>query len=471
MARAGRIVTAAPTPPVESPLSATYRLLTITLVAMVTVVAFEAMAVSTAMPTVAADLDAVRSFGLAFAFMLSATLLGAVLGGLWCDRTGPVAPLLIGQAGFAAGALVCGAATNLPVLLVGRVITGIGGGLLVVALYVAIGRIYPMALRPKVFGWISAAWVLPAIVGPLVAGFLTEQVSWRWVFWCVVPVALVTGVLTWVRRSSFGDDAPAAEPGSRRDQSRVALLGAALAVGAGLLQWGSQYVRPLVVVPVLVAVVGLALVAVTAPRLVPTGTVRLGRGLPSVMAARFLLTASFNGAMPFVPLMLVNERAMTSTGAGIVLMLGSIGWSAGSALQARDHGLDKHRLLSLAGAAVAVGALALAVVPALGLPGPLLAAGIVVQGLGMGIAMSTISVLALDLTPVADHGRTSSALQLSDTLGSAMGVALTGAVFAALHAGAGRDEPVYVLLWAACAAVGAVVRVAGARSRPAGLSA
>lgn len=446
------------------PLAPAYRLLTVTLVAMVTVVAFESMAVSTAMPTVAAELHAVRSFGLAFSFMLSASLLGTVLAGLWCDRSGPVAPLLVGQAGFALGGLVCGAATNLATLLAGRVITGVGGGLLVVALYVAIGRAYPMSLRPKVFGWISAAWVLPSIVGPLIAGFLTEHASWRWVFWCVVPIAALTSALSWSRRHSFEGAEPS--PGSRADQTRVALLGAVLAIAAGVLQWGSQDLRPLVLGPALAALVALVVVAAVAPRLVPPGTARLGRGLPSVMAARFLLTACFNGAIPFVALMLVAERSMTNTQAGIVLMLGSIGWSAGSAMQAREHALDKHRLLSIGGACVSVGALLLAAVPLLGLAGWALAVGIVAQGFGMGLAMSTISVLSLDLTPVADHGRTSASLQLSDTLGSALGVALTGALFAALHVGSGHDGPTYALIWVTCAVVGAVVWFAGMRSAP-----
>lgn len=129
-----------------------YRLVTIVMIAQVTLVAFESMAVTTAMPAVAAELDAVRSYGLAFSLFLSAQLLGTVLSGTWTDLRGPLPATLVGQAGLAIGSLIAGMADSFAVLLVGRMIAGLGGGLLVVALYVMIGRAYPESLRPKVFG-------------------------------------------------------------------------------------------------------------------------------------------------------------------------------------------------------------------------------------------------------------------------------------------------------------------------------
>ena len=79
-------------------MSPAHRLVTISLVALVTIIAFEAMAISTAMPIIARDLDAVRSYGLAFSAMLTTQLLGIVLAGVWCDRRGPLPSLFAGQA-------------------------------------------------------------------------------------------------------------------------------------------------------------------------------------------------------------------------------------------------------------------------------------------------------------------------------------------------------------------------------------
>ena len=82
----------------RGPLGRTYLEVTLAVLALVTIVAFEAMAVSTAMPAVARDLDAVRSYGFAFSVMLTAQLLGIVLAGVWSDRSGPMVGAVTGQA-------------------------------------------------------------------------------------------------------------------------------------------------------------------------------------------------------------------------------------------------------------------------------------------------------------------------------------------------------------------------------------
>src|SRR5665811_228719 len=160
----------------RGPMGSAYRLLTVALIALVSIIAFEAMAISTAMPSVAKDLDAVRSYGLAFSLMLTAELLGIVLAGVWSDRQGPLPSLFAGQVMLAAGSAVAGLAQTFPILLVGRLIAGLGSGLIIVALYVVLGRAYPDSLRPKVFSWVSAAWVLPSLIGPPIAGWLLSLI-------------------------------------------------------------------------------------------------------------------------------------------------------------------------------------------------------------------------------------------------------------------------------------------------------
>src|SRR5665647_1341553 len=108
------------------PMGSAYRLLTLALLALVTIIAFEAMAISTAMPQVAKDLDAVRSYGLAFSFMLTAELLGIVLAGVWADRRGPLPSLFAGQLLMAAGSAMAGLAPTFTMLLAGRLIAGLG---------------------------------------------------------------------------------------------------------------------------------------------------------------------------------------------------------------------------------------------------------------------------------------------------------------------------------------------------------
>ena len=451
-----------------------HRLLTVALLALVTIIAFEAMAISTAMPAVARDLDAVRSYGLAFSFMLTAELLGIVLAGVWSDRRGPLPSLFAGQLLMAAGSAMAGLAPTFTVLLAGRLVAGLGAGLIVVALYVVIGRAYPDAMRPKVFSWVSAAWVLPSLVGPPVAGWLTSTWSWRWVFLIVIAPIAVTFIVVNTQRDritggSAGEETMPTDhvvPADRSGHRRLALLGLGVAVSAGAMQWGSTQLSTAQALPIALAVLGLAGIAATAPRLVPPGTLRMSRGLPSVMLSRFLLTAAFNGAITFIPLMLVSERQLSLTTAGIMLTVGALGWSFGSFVQG-NHALHDRRseLVVAGGGSLTVGILFLAVIAALGWPSYLVGLATTLCGLGMGLAMSSTSVLSLSLSAVRDHGRTSSSLQVADVLGSVLGISAAGAVFAAMHNPAGSDLHVFELIWLSLAAVSALVVVSGQRTR------
>ncbi len=445
-----------------------YRLVTGALLALVTIIAFEAMAISTAMPSVARDLDAVRSYGLAFSVMLTASMLGIVLAGVWSDRRGPLPSLFTGQVLMAAGSALAGLAPTFTILLAGRLIAGLGAGLIIVALYVVIGWAYPDALRPRVFSWISAAWVLPSLIGPPVAGWLASTWSWRWVFLIVLAPIAVTITVVGTQRDRISGSSPddQSEPSDRSGHSRLALFGLGVALSAGAMQWGSDQLVPAHALPVTLAALGLIGVALTAPRLVPPGTMRMSRGLPSVMMSRFLLTAAFNGTITFIPLMLVNERGLSLTTAGIMLTVGALGWSFGSFVQ--GHALLHERrseLVVAGGGALAVGILLLAGIAGFGWHYYVVGLATVVMGLGMGLAMSSTSVLALTLSPVSDHGGTSSSLQLSDVLGSVMGISAAGAVFAAMHDPNGSDILVFELIWVSLAAVAALVMVGGQRTR------
>ena len=445
-----------------------YALISVALVALITVIAFEGMAFSTAMPDAARELDAVRSYGLAFSVMLTAQLLGIVLAGVWCDRAGPLPSLYAGQLLFATGCLGCGMADAFRPFLAGRAVAGLGAGLIIVAGYVVIGRAYPESLRPKVFSLISAAWVLPSLLGPPLSAWVTTTWSWRWVFWLVVGPVALAGVLVFARRHqiSAANDGIAGSGRDRREHARAAWLGLVIAASAGALQWGTHGLVLEWSSRTVVALAGAAGVGVAAPLLMPRGTWRMRRGLPSVMLARFLLASSFFGTITYVPLMLVNERGLSLGAAGAILSVGSLGWSAGSWVQGRDRwGGHRERLVTAGGILLTAGLLAIVTITALGWNPYLTGLALVCCGLGMGLGTASISVLALLLTSPADHGATSSSLQLADVLGSVLGIAGASAVFAALHISAGEDTHVYVGMWTGLAAVAAMVVLAGQRIR------
>lgn len=453
--------------PEEGTLAPAYRLITVSLLAMITIIAFEAMAISTAMPAIAEALDAVSSYGLAFSVFLTLQLLGIVLSGVWSDRKGPLPGMLTGQLLIAGGSVVCAVATNEATFLIGRGVAGLGAGILIVTLYVIVGRAYPDRLRPKVFGLMSAAWILPSLIGAPIAGGLTTVISWRAVFWVVVAPILVTFAALWLRRARLSaHDEGIATSGDRQTHTRTAWAGALVALAAGVVQFGTHELTVAWSPRTVLAVLGVIGVALTTALLMPRGTWRMGRGLPSVVLARGLMTAAFFGSLTYVPLMLVRERGLSIGLAGLVIAVGSLGWSAGSWIQGRDTWAGRrHLLISAGGGLLSIGLVGLALVSWFGLPPLLAALSLVVGGTGMGLATSSTSVLSMELSPVEEHSATSSSLNVSDVLGSVLGLAGAGAVFAVLTTGAGEDAAVYTTIWGALAAVALVVVLAGQRIR------
>ncbi|WP_037907125.1 MFS transporter [Actinacidiphila yeochonensis] len=411
-----------------------YRALTFGIVSVVLMIAFEATAVSTAMPVAARDLHGLGLYAFAFSAYFTTSLLAMVVSGQWCDRSGPLAPLSAGIAGFAGGLVLSGTAASMPVFVLGRAVQGLGGGLVIVALYVVVGRAYPEHLRPAVMAAFSASWVVPSLVGPVVSGTVSEHLGWRWVFLSipvlvVLPLAVMLPALR--RAAAGGPHEPAAER-PRMDRRRIGQA-AALSVGAALLQYAGQDLRPLSAVP---ALAGAALLVPSALRLLPRGTFRAVRGLPTLILLRGIAAGSFIVAESFVPLMLVTQRGLSPTLAGLSLAGGGLTWAAGSWLQARPRFAPARERLVRVGLVLtttAIAAVPLALLDAV--PPWLVAAAWCVGGLGMGLAISALSVLMLRLSPPEEAGTNSAALQVSDALSNVLLIAAGGTVFTALGGG------------------------------------
>lgn len=326
-----------PGPDATTVLSRPYRALSIGVVSVVLLIAFEATAVGTAMPVAARELDGVSLYAFAFSGYFTTSLFGMVLSGQWADRRGPLGPLTWGIASFAAGLLLAGTAGAMWLFILGRAVQGLGGGLVIVALYVIVGRAYPERLRPAIMAAFAASWVIPSVVGPLASGAVTEHLGWRWVFLgipalVVLPLALA---LPQIRRLASGPvgGAPDSSDGRR---IRLAL---AISAGAALVQYAAQDLRWMSLLP---GALGLALLVPAVLGLLPRGTYRAARGLPSVVLLRGVAAGSFIAAESFVPLMLVTQRGLSPTLAGFSLAAGGGTWALGSWMQSRPR-LEPYR--------------------------------------------------------------------------------------------------------------------------------
>lgn len=423
----GAITDVRPTSVLQPP----YTRLTLGIVATVFLVAFEAMAVATVMPTAVRAVDGLPAYAWAFSGFFAASLLAMVVAGERSDRVGPRGPLLGGVLTFVAGLLLAGSATSMPVFVLGRAVQGFGAGLVIVALYVVVGRAYVESLRPRAFAAMSAAWVLPSIVGPVVAGWVSGHLGWRWVFFGVAPLVVPAIVLIApdLRTPALARPPATPTPAMRRGKVWPAL---ATAVGAALLLAAGQDVSWWSLLPASLAV---ALLVPSLPRLLPRGALVASRGLPTVVALRGLLAGAFFGAEAFIPLALVTERGLSTTMAGLSLTGAALGWATGSWWQGRSGMSVSRPVLVLTGCGlVAIGILgaALAVIPSL--PAWLAAVGWTIGGAGMGLALTSLGVLLFELSPPQDQGANSAALQVSDALGTVLCVGGAGVLLAASYA-------------------------------------
>ncbi|HSL08527.1 MAG TPA: MFS transporter [Pseudonocardiaceae bacterium] len=428
-----------------------HRTTTVGVLLLISMVAFEAMGVGTAMPALVAELGVLQLYAWPFVTFMAAGVFGTVLGGQWCDLAGPRIPLVATPVLFGAGLLVAGTAAGMSQLLVGRALQGLGAGSLTIAVYVLIAVVYPERARPAVFGLMSSAWVLPSLIGPPVAGVVTERLSWHWVFLGLVPVVvLAVGlVVPSVRRLGRPDLGRSAT--LRRPGLVLAALGAAIGVSA--LSWASQ--RPS---GTAAAVAGGALVLLvpSVRRLLPTGVFRARRGMPTVVAARGLLAGVFFTANSYLPLILTSTHRWSLAAAGIPLVVGSLGWSAASGWQGHHPTLSRPRLLRIGFCLLAAGAGGLLLVaPLWGTPWlalPLWG----VAGVGMGLGFSAVSFLLLQQADVGEVGFHSSAAQISDQLTTAALIGVGGALLALLRSPA-VALPVLLAVLAGLGALGAAI--------------
>ena len=443
----------------ESVFAPRYRATSVGVLLSVSVVAFQALGVGTVMPAVARDLGGLEHYGWAFSAFMLASLVGSVAAGQDADRAGPVRAYLGSLAAFAAGSGLAALATTWPMLLAGRVLEGLGAGALVVVVYASASRAYPQAMYGRMLALMSAAWVLPSLAGPAVAGVVADATTWRWVFVFLLPFLPIAVALTLPGLRALAR--PAVAAGTRRLPHALAL-----AAGIGLFLSALELDVLVALLPLAAAGAALSLPALRA--LLPEGTLRAARGLPSGIVVRGLLAVAFLGCDAFMPLALTELRGFSSTQAGLVISAASLSWSLGSFFQARldrrDEGAGRPRRL-LAGLGVLLAGIAITAAGVLddAIPVAVAVAGWAVAGFGIGIGYPSVGALVLSAAPGGEEGGVSAALQLSETIAVAVFTGLGGALIA-LGLERGWDAvTALVLVFAAGAAAAVAGLVAGRR--------
>ena len=408
--------------------------LTLGLVATITLVALESLAIGTVMPIVADELGNLELYGWVYSAFFLGNLIGTVVAGGALDRQPLHRPFAVGLALLAGGLLIGGLAPSMQVLIAARFLQGLGGGAVAPTAYVAIGRVLPQQLQPRMFAMLSTAWVVPGIIGPSLAAVVGEVAGWRWVFLGLLPLLLIAGglAISGLRHVPNGgivarSDQP---PGERGRLARRIAAGLAAAAGAGIIvaALGSPQLA-------LVGAGGVLGVVVLVPAyrsLTPPGTLLLAIGVPAAILLRGVMTFAFFSGDAYIPLLLQTWRGTPATLTGIVFTATTLSWTAGSWLQARR--IDRYgprRFTALGFAFVAVGAALTIPAVLTWVPPEVTILTWLLPGIGMGFMYSAVTLVVLRGVDPARQGSASGSLQLSDILGTALGTGVAGAITAA----------------------------------------
>ncbi|WGT46452.1 MFS transporter [Tessaracoccus lacteus] len=389
--------------------------------------AFQTIGLATALPTIMNHFGAAQLYPWAFTTIVTGMLVATVVAGRVADTRGPAWPMYVGFAMFLVGLVLGMAAPNVWLILLARLVQGLGAGALNLTLSVVVAHGFPAEQRPRAMALVSFCWLLPAFVGPPFAAWLTHH-SWRLVFAAMIPLVLVSVLCTLpgVRavQASFEPDEEEVPAVAVGPLASVALAPSLiLLAGQGLGVWS-----------VAAAVVGAGLLAWGLPRILAPAARGFGAGLPSVVLTRALQAGSFFAAETILLVVLQDLRGLSPLEVGFALTVGSLGWFVGSWLQAQGWVPLSRDGFVTAGALLSALGIGWLTVFAWNVQIPLVAGllGWVVGGIGMGLTMPSTAVATMTLSGGFEQGRNQSSLQVAESVGNSVVTAVAGAIYTAL---------------------------------------
>ncbi|HEY0593893.1 MAG TPA: MDR family MFS transporter [Thermoanaerobaculia bacterium] len=399
--------------------------------------ALEATVVATAMPTVIAALGGMNHYSWVFSAYLVASTVTVPVWGKLSDLYGRRLLYLIGVAIFLAGSILSGLSTSMALLILFRTIQGLGAGALVPLGMTIIGEIFTMQERARMQGLFSGVWGLASIIGPLLGGFITDQLSWRWVFFVNIPFGIASAVIIGLYLTE-----PEREGRRSIDYAGALLLTASVSIlllalveGGGdtaTAFFGGRSAGLLVLSAILLAAF-LAVERRVAEPIVPLSLFR-NRVVAIATGVGFLAGIAMFGAITYVPLFAQGARGDSATAAGSLLTPLMLAWVTMSIVGGRLLLRVGYRPMVLTGLVFLTAAFAIFYGFGRTTPRLWIILDLILLGAGLGLTMLTLLLAVQHAVRRDQLGIATSLNQFFRSIGGAVGVALMGAALAvSLH--------------------------------------
>ncbi len=408
------------------PKTTTRWLVLVAVIVSMSIMAFEATIVSTAMPQIVSDLGGLQLYSWVFsAYLLTQTALTVVFGKL-ADIYGRRPVVLAGIAVFLLGSLLAGFAWSMPSMIAFRLIQGIGAGALQPAAMTVISDLYPGAERAKIQAYLASVWAVSAIAGPVIGSVIVEYLSWPWIFWINIPVGIGATLLylgflrTDIRHRAGSVDFLGAILSAIAVASLMLLLTEAGTAGLGFF-----------------AVAGTVCVAASVlfvwqERRAPDPMVHFAlwrsRPIATANGVSFLSNMALIGLTTCLPIYVQAVMGESALVAGLTLTVLMIGWPAGATVAARlFHTVGPRRLIIGGSLIMPLGPYMLMFLNS-GSPPVLAGTASLLMGFGMGLmSVSALMVIQGAVEPQQRGSATASVL-FARNLGGTLGAAVLGAI-------------------------------------------
>ncbi len=389
--------------------------------------ALENTIVGTAMPTIIATLNGIEIYSWVFAaYILAATVMTPIWGKM-ADLIGRRPAMFGGLAIFILGSALSGAAQTMPQLILFRAIQGLGSGALFPVGMTIVADLLTLERRTRMVALFSSMWGLSSLFGPLVGGWLTDHLSWRWVFYINLPFGLLAGGMIWANYT---------EKHARRENISLDYLGAiVLSVLLILLLFAVEKgaVQPgLTTLGIVALCAALAVWFVMIEKRSPEPLIPLNLFQNPMVAVAtshgLFVAAALIGTMNFLPLFVQAVIGTSATQAGTILTPYILAWVVSSIIGARLILRIGYRpIVILSMALTLTGSLMLARI-SVGTVRLELVIAVMLLGLGGGMNMSSLMIAVQHVVSPRQIGVATSTLQFARSIGAALGTGAMGAL-------------------------------------------